>query len=95
MNGVIMHGFSGFIHGSPRVMYSVRTNNHHLVASESDGIFIPPSLFDEVWIRGVRLAAVGNLKRYSKVLEYKYRVKTVTLGTLKRYFIFSLTLYLE
>jgi hypothetical protein len=35
--------------------------------------------------------AVGTLKRYSKVLEYEYRVKT----TLKRYFILSLTLYLE
>jgi hypothetical protein len=32
---------------------------------------------------------------YSKALEYKYRVKTVVLDTLKRYSIFSLTLYLE
>jgi hypothetical protein len=28
---------------------------------------------------------VGTLKRYSKALEYEYRVKTVALGTLKRY----------
>jgi len=47
MNHVIMHGFSGFIHGSPHVMYSVRTNNQHLVASESDGISPPLSLVDE------------------------------------------------
>jgi hypothetical protein len=33
--------------------------------------------------------------KYSKALEYKYRVKTAALGTLKRYFILSLTLYLE
>jgi hypothetical protein len=44
---------------------------------------------------GLRLAAVGTLKRYSKVLEYEYRVKTAALGTLKRYSILSLTLYLE
>jgi hypothetical protein len=31
----------------------------------------------------------------SKALEYEYRVKTAALGTLKRYSIFSLTLYLE
>jgi hypothetical protein len=43
----------------------------------------------------VRLAAVGTLKRYSKTLEYEYRVKTAALGTLKRYSIISLTLYLE
>jgi hypothetical protein len=42
-----------------------------------------------------RLPAVGNLKRYSKTLEYEYRVKTVALSTLKRYSILSLTLYLE
>jgi hypothetical protein len=43
----------------------------------------------------VRLAAVGTLKRYSKALEYEYRVKTAALGTPKRYSIISLTLYLE
>jgi hypothetical protein len=43
----------------------------------------------------VRLSAVGTLKRYSKALEYEYRVKTAALGTLKRYSILSLTLYLE
>jgi hypothetical protein len=43
----------------------------------------------------LRLPAVSNLKRYSKDLEYEYRVKTATLGTLKRYSILSLTLYLE
>jgi hypothetical protein len=37
----------------------------------------------------------GTLKRYSKALEYEYRVKTAALGTLKRYSIISLTLYLE
>jgi hypothetical protein len=42
-----------------------------------------------------RLPAVDTLKRYSKVLEYEYRVKTAALGTLKRYYILSLTLYLE
>jgi hypothetical protein len=43
----------------------------------------------------IRLPAVRTLKRYSKVLEYEYRVKTVALGTLKRYYILSITLYLE
>jgi hypothetical protein len=43
----------------------------------------------------VRLPAVGTLKGYFKVLEYEYRIKTAALGTLKRYSIFSLTLYLE
>jgi hypothetical protein len=37
----------------------------------------------------------GTLKRYFKALKYEYRVKTVTLSTLKWYFILSLTLYLE
>jgi hypothetical protein len=45
--------------------------------------------------RVVLLPAVGTLKRYSKALEYKYRVKTAALGTLKRYSILSLTIYLE
>jgi hypothetical protein len=43
----------------------------------------------------LRLPVVGTLKRYSKALEYEYRVKTAALGTLKRYSILSLTLYLE
>jgi hypothetical protein len=43
----------------------------------------------------LRLPAADTLKRYSKALEYEYRVKTVALGTLKRYYILSLTLYLE
>jgi hypothetical protein len=43
----------------------------------------------------LRLTAVGTLKGYSKTLEYEYRVKTAALGTLKRYSILSLTLYLE
>jgi hypothetical protein len=38
---------------------------------------------------------MGTLKRYSKALEYEYRVKTAALGTLKRYYIISLALYLE
>jgi hypothetical protein len=38
---------------------------------------------------------VGTLKQYSKSLEYEYRVKIAALGTLKRYSILSLTLYLE
>jgi hypothetical protein len=42
-----------------------------------------------------RLPVVGTLKRYSKALEYKYRVKTAALDTLKRYSIISLILYLE
>jgi hypothetical protein len=44
---------------------------------------------------GVRLPQWLLLQRYSKALEYEYKVKTVALATLKRYFIFSLTLYLE
>jgi hypothetical protein len=43
----------------------------------------------------LRLPELGTLKRYSKALEYEYRVKTAALGTLKRYSILSLTLYLE
>jgi hypothetical protein len=43
----------------------------------------------------LRLPAVDTLKRYSKALECEYRVKTAALGTLKRYSILSLTLYLE
>jgi hypothetical protein len=43
----------------------------------------------------LRLPAVGTLKRYSKALEYEYRVKTAALGTLKRYSILFPTLYLE
>jgi hypothetical protein len=43
----------------------------------------------------IRLAAVGTLKEYSKALEYEYRVKTAALGTIKRYVIIFLTLYLE
>jgi hypothetical protein len=34
-------------------------------------------------------------KGYSKALEYEYRVKTAALGTLKRYSIISLIVYLE
>jgi hypothetical protein len=45
--------------------------------------------------KSLRLPAVGTLKGYSKTLEYEYRVKINVLGTLKRYSIFSLTLYLE
>jgi hypothetical protein len=41
------------------------------------------------------LPALGTVERYSKALEYEYRVKTAALFTLKRYYIFSLTLYLE
>jgi hypothetical protein len=43
----------------------------------------------------VRLGVPGTPKRYSKALEYEYRVKTAALGTLKRYSILSLALYLE
>jgi hypothetical protein len=32
---------------------------------------------------GIRLPALGTLKRYSKALEYEYRVKIVALVTLK------------
>jgi hypothetical protein len=46
-------------------------------------------------LRVLRLSTVGTLKRYSKALEYEYRVKTAALSTLKRYSILSLTLYLE
>jgi hypothetical protein len=44
---------------------------------------------------GLTLPAADTLKRYSKTLEYEYRVKTAALDTLKRYSIPSLTLYLE
>jgi hypothetical protein len=47
------------------------------------------------FIRAFANLDYGTLKRYSKALEYEYRVKTAALGTLKRYFILSLTLYLE
>jgi hypothetical protein len=50
---------------------------------------------NSVNMQAVRLPVVGTLKRYSKTLEYEYRVKTAALGTLKRYSILSLTLYLE
>jgi hypothetical protein len=53
---------------------------------------------NEVWLKHIsnlRLSAVDALKRYSKALEYEYRVKTAALDTLKWYSIFSLTLYLE
>jgi hypothetical protein len=50
--------------------------------------------FPSRW-HALRLPAVGTLKRYSKALEYEYRVKTTALDTLKRYSILSLTLYLE
>jgi hypothetical protein len=42
----------------------------------------------------LRLSAVDTLKGYFKALECEYRVKTVVLGTLKYYSIFSLTLYM-
>jgi hypothetical protein len=48
-----------------------------------------------LFVMFLRLPAVGTLKRYSKALEYEYRIKTAALGTLKRYSIISLTLYLE
>jgi hypothetical protein len=41
------------------------------------------------------LRVLSLLKRYSKALEYEYRVKIAALDTLKRYSIISLTLYLE
>jgi hypothetical protein len=40
-----------------------------------------------------KVVGSGYFKAYSKVLEY--RVKTAAFGTLKRYSIFSLTLYIE
>jgi hypothetical protein len=58
---------------------------------------LPVPFMRNVQLGGVaiRLPAVAYSKRYSKVLEYEYRVKTAALGTLKRYSILSLTLYLE
>jgi hypothetical protein len=50
-------------------------------------------LVENIW--HLRVAAVDTLKRYSKALEYEYRVKTAALDTLKRYSIISLTLYLK
>jgi hypothetical protein len=45
--------------------------------------------------RSIQKEAETTRSGYSKALEYKYRVKTVALGTLKRYYIISFTLYLE
>jgi hypothetical protein len=63
----------------------VRANRHDLSATL--GLAVLPLC--------LRPPAVGTLKGYFKALEYEYRVKTVTLGTIKRYSIISLTLYLE
>jgi hypothetical protein len=54
----------------------------------------PPWKFnaDRTVLPILRLPAPDTLKRYSKALEYEYRVKTAALGTLKRYSILSLTL---
>jgi hypothetical protein len=50
----------------------------------------------DAWFRLVfRLPAVRYSEGYSKALEYEYRVKTAAFGTLKRYSIIFLTLYLE
>jgi hypothetical protein len=53
----------------------------------------PPNRDEVARAGGLRL--LDTIKRYSKALEYEYRVKTVVLDTLKRYSILSLTLYLE
>jgi hypothetical protein len=55
----------------------------------------PEARREQQFAVGFKTVAVGTLKRYSKVFEYEYRVKTTALDTLKRYFIFSLTIYLE
>jgi hypothetical protein len=58
----------------------------------------PPRASDELIAEPVgapELEAQTTRSGYSKALEYEYRLKTVVLGTLKRYSILSLTLYLE
>jgi hypothetical protein len=64
-------------------------------ASESDNGIASKQGGFSLSIPSLRIPAVGTLKRYSKALEYEYRVKTAALDTLKRYSILSLTLYLE
>jgi hypothetical protein len=46
-------------------------------------------------VRGANTTSSEYFKGYSKVLVYEYRVKIITLDTLKRYSILSLTLYLS
>jgi hypothetical protein len=64
-------------------------------AGSMNDIFYPLFFLQQPIGELVRLTAVTYSKRYSKVLEYEYRVKTAALDTLKRYSILSLTLYLE
>jgi hypothetical protein len=45
-------------------------------------------------VRAPKIDHTKGKDSYSKALEYEYRVKTDVLGTLKRYSIFSLTLYI-
>jgi hypothetical protein len=47
------------------------------------------------WLAGGSRLSAAGYSRYFKALEYEYRVKTIVLGTIKRYSIFSLILYLE
>jgi hypothetical protein len=79
---------SSFYHGDRGSIGSVQEHCH---------LEVPALALRWTLVTGarVRLHAVSTLKRYSKALEYEYRVKTATLGTLKRYYIISLTLYLE
>jgi hypothetical protein len=58
-------------------------------------IMVPRNDQEKITVERIRLPAVGTLKKYSKALKYEYRVKTVALSSLKRYYILSLTLYLE
>jgi hypothetical protein len=67
---------------------------HNLANAQSHCSFHPLDTCSQLHMH-IRLLAVDTLKRYSKALEYEYRVKTAALGTLKRYSILSLTLYLE
>jgi hypothetical protein len=66
--------------------FNVLPNRNNMTKNKSNEVSITVTV--------VRLPVVGTLKRYSKALEYEYRVKTAALGTLKRYSIISLTLYL-
>jgi hypothetical protein len=43
---------------------------------------------------GPKTVRSGYSKRYSKALEYEYKVKIAALGIIKRYSIISLTLYM-
>jgi hypothetical protein len=66
-----------------------------MMMTDEAGELVPTLRLARATTRDTRLPAVDTLKTYFKALEYEYRVKIAALGTLKRYSIISLTLYLE